>query len=272
MVSINTNIAAYYAQQNLRTSSQAASDSIARLSSGNAIVRASDNVAGLAIGTTLATDVSTLNTASSNATQASSLLQVADGATSSLSQILQRQKALAVQSNSGTLSDTERGYLDQEFQQLTTEYNQIVSTTNFNGVNLLDGSISGSSTLNGKATQASATTLTGLGTSGISAAVFSGTYNNSVSGAQTGATINIEDTAGTGVSDIVTANLNGQTYTSGATDLSAASAHTITLHDSAGDVLTLTTQSGAVVGQTAANTLSGKIQTDVQSSTAYQTP
>src|ERR1700743_1636005 len=113
MASINTNIAAYYAQNNLRTASNNAQSSIARLSSGNAIVSASDDVSGLAIGTILKTNVSTLKTASSNTSQANSLLQVADGALASLGDILQRQKALAVQANSGTLSDTERGYLNQ---------------------------------------------------------------------------------------------------------------------------------------------------------------
>ena len=272
MPSINTNIAAYYAQQNLRTSSAAASDSIARLSSGNAIVRASDNVAGLAIGTVLKTDVSTLTTASQNASQASSLLQVADGSVSSLSQILQRQKALSVQANSGTLSDTERGYLDQEFQQLTTEYNQIVTTTNFNGVNLLDGSISGSSNITSGAS--SAQTFSGLPTSGntVNTATLGGTYNNQVVGSQSGAIVTISDTAGTGVSDIVSVTLNGQTFTSNATDLHAAGASTITLHNGAA-TLTIATVAGtgATVGQTAATALAKSIQSDLSGTTVTQT-
>ena len=278
MASINTNIAAYYAQNNLRTASNAATSSIARLSSGNAIVQASDDVSGLAIGTILKSDVSTLQTASSNAAQATSLLQVANGALTSLSDILQRQQALAVQSNSGTLSDTERGYLNQEFQQLTTEYDQIVSGTNFNGVTLLDGSISGASGLIGKTTQNSATTLVGLGSTALTAATFSGTYNNNISGSQSGAIVTIADTAGTGVSDIVSVTLNGQTYVSNATDLHATGTHSITLKDGAGDTLTLATSAtagtagtGAIVGQTTATALAASIQADLASTTAYQT-
>ncbi len=146
MSSINTNIAAYYAQNNLRTAANAAQASIARLSSGNAIVSASDNVAALSIGTILRTTVSTLRTAATNAGQGTTLLQVADGALSSLGEILQRQKALAVQANSGTLSNNERSYLNQEFQALKSEYDRIVTKTNFNGVNLLDGTLAASKT------------------------------------------------------------------------------------------------------------------------------
>jgi flagellin len=270
MASINTNIAAYYAQNNLRTAANNAQSSIARLSSGNAIVQASDDVSGLAIGTILQTDVSTLKTATSNASQATSLLQVANGALTSLTDILQRQAALATQSNSGTLSNTERGYLNQEFQQLTTEYDQIVGDTNFNGVNLLDGSISGASNLIGKTTQNSATTLVGLGSSALTAATFSVSYNNNVSGSQSGATVNIENnTAGT--KDIVTVTLNGQIYTSNQIDLSAAATHSIALTDAAGDTLTLTTASTSTTAQGTATTLAASIQADLASSTAYQT-
>jgi len=274
MASINTNIAAYYAANSLRTASTAAQSSIARLSSGNAIVQASDNVSGLAIGTVLQSDVSTLQTASTNASQATSLLQVANGGLTSLTQILQRQQALAVQANSGTLSNTERGYLNQEFQALTTEYNNIVSTTNFNGVNLLDGSISGASGLIGKTTQNSATSLVGLGSTTINTATFSGTFNNNIAGSQSGAQVNIlMGTAGT--KDIVTVTMNGQVYTSAQAgiDLSTAAAHTIALTDSAGDTFTIVTQASAIGGTTQAtsNTLAAAIQTDLQSANAYQT-
>ena len=73
--SIHTNLAAYYAQANIAIASQLAQSSVARLSSGNAIVAASDNVAALATGTSLATQVSALKTALTNASQGGSLLQ-----------------------------------------------------------------------------------------------------------------------------------------------------------------------------------------------------
>ena len=156
MASINTNIAAYFAQNNLRAASEKSQMSIARLSSGNKIVRASDDVAALSVGTILRTDVNTLKTALTNTNQGSTLLQVADGAMARLGEILQRQKALSVQANAGTLSDNERGYLNQEFQKLREQYDSIVKSTNFNGINLLDGGLnsSGSSVASAQPTTA----------------------------------------------------------------------------------------------------------------------
>jgi flagellin len=143
--SINTNIAAYYAQANIAMASSSTANSVSRLSSGNRIVKASDDVAGLAIGTSLATTVSVLKTALSSTTQGNSLLQVADAGLGGLSEIAKRQKTIAAQALSGSLSDTERGFLDQEFQALVQEIDQIVSSTTFSSVKLLDGSIQGSS-------------------------------------------------------------------------------------------------------------------------------
>lgn len=145
--SINTNIAAYSAQANIGRASTNASTSIARLSSGNRIVKASDDVAALAAGTSLRTLVTTLKTALLNAAQGGSLLQVADGALAQISDILQRQKAIAIQAGSGSLTDTQRGFLDQEFQALTDQIDQIAASTNFNGVTLLNGRLGTSLTL-----------------------------------------------------------------------------------------------------------------------------
>lgn len=139
--SINTNIAAYSAQGNIGRASSSAAASIARLSSGNRITKASDDVAALSIGTSLRTGVTTLKTALLNASQGSSLLQVADGALSQLSEILQRQKAIATQASSGSVGDAERGFLNQEFQALTNEINRIAGSTNFNGVKLINGGL-----------------------------------------------------------------------------------------------------------------------------------
>ncbi len=139
--SINTNIAAYYAQMNIGKASTSASSSIGRLSSGNRIVRASDDVAALSVGTSLRTQVTTLRQALVNTSQGSSLLQVADGALSQITDILQRQKAIAVQAGSGSLSSAERGFLNQEFQNLKDQIDQIATTTNFNNVKLLGGGL-----------------------------------------------------------------------------------------------------------------------------------
>ena len=145
--SINTNIAAYYAQANISIASRLAAASVSRLSSGNRIVLAADDVAALATGTSLATTVSALRTALTNAAQGTSLLQVADGALAQITSILQRQKAIAQQAGSGSLTDSDRAFLNQEFQALTDEIDRISSSTNFNGVNLIDGGLSGSTAI-----------------------------------------------------------------------------------------------------------------------------
>lgn len=139
--SINTNIAAYFAQANIGTAANATSASVARLSSGNRIIKASDDVAALSIGTSLRSNVSTLRVAKLNTSIGTSLLQVADGALAQISEIVQRQKALAVQASSGSLSPTQRGFLNTEFQQLVAEIDRIATGTNFNGVSLLNGSL-----------------------------------------------------------------------------------------------------------------------------------
>ncbi len=140
-LSINTNIAAYYARSSIARGSRRAASSIARLSSGNRIVRAADDVAAMSTGTSLRTNVTTLRMALINTSQGSSMLQVADGALAQVTDILQRQKAIAVQASAGSLSGQERSFLNQEFQNLTSEIDRLASQTNFNGVTLLDGSL-----------------------------------------------------------------------------------------------------------------------------------
>lgn len=145
--SINTNVAAYTAQSNIGKASSNAGASIARLSSGERITRAADDVASLSVGTSLRTQVTTLRQALVNASQGSSLLQVADGALNQITDILQRQKSIAVQAGSGSLTDSERGFLNQEFQALASEIDRIVDSTTFNGVQLLAGGLGNSATL-----------------------------------------------------------------------------------------------------------------------------
>jgi len=148
--SINTNIAAFYAQANIATAANNAQSSVARLSSGNRIVQASDDVAALATGTSLQAQVGALKTAQTNAAQGISLLQVADGGLAQIGNILQQQQSLALQAGSGALTNTTRGFLNQQFQALTQQINILATGTSFNGVQLIDGSIAtgGSSSSN----------------------------------------------------------------------------------------------------------------------------
>lgn len=161
--SINTNIASYFAQQNIGNANSAVSSAVGRLSSGNRIVRASDDVAAMSVGTSLRATVSTLKMGKLNASQGASMLQVADGALSQIQDMLLRQKALSTQATSGTLKAAERGFLDQEFQNLTLEIDRLVENTNFNGVKLLDGTLGGSTTVLAK-TDAISAALAVVGT------------------------------------------------------------------------------------------------------------
>lgn len=139
MAVISTNTAANTALRYLNINQSAQSDALAKLSSGSRIQSAKDDASGLAIGATMSSDIAVLNQASINAQHGQSVLNTADGALSNISDILERMKSLTAQSQTGTVSDTERGYIDAEFQQLVAEIDDIANTTKFNGVALLDG-------------------------------------------------------------------------------------------------------------------------------------
>jgi flagellin len=136
---VATNTAANSALRFLNQNSSAASSSVSKLASGSRIVKASDDAAGLAIGTRLKADVTALTQAGINASQGASVVQVADGGLGRIGDVLQRMKALAAQSLSGVPTNTERGFIDAEFQQLVDEVRDIAITTRFNGASLLDG-------------------------------------------------------------------------------------------------------------------------------------
>ena len=137
---VATNTAANSALRFLNNNSSAASTSVGKLASGSRIVKASDDAAGLAIGSRLKADVTALTQAGINASQGASVVQVADGGLGRIGDVLQRMKALAAQSLSGVPTDTERGFIDAEFQELKSEITDIATTTRFNGESLLTGS------------------------------------------------------------------------------------------------------------------------------------
>lgn len=192
--SIISNISALNAQGNINKASSSASASISRLSSGSAISKASDDVAGLATGTALRTQVTTLRTALQNASQGSSLLQVADGALSQIIDILQRQKAIATQASSGQLTDANRALLNQEFTALTSEVDRLATTTNFNGVNLLAGGLGSKTSLSRTDAQSAAAVIAAptLGGANVTAS----TVAVQAFSTQTGGLLNVANTAG----------------------------------------------------------------------------
>lgn len=110
------------------------------LTSGLAINQSSDNPAGQAVVAALTSQINTQDIATRNANDGISLLQTADGASESITANLQRLNELAIQAQNGTLNDSQRAIINQEFQQNLESINQTVSGTQFNGQNLLDGS------------------------------------------------------------------------------------------------------------------------------------
>jgi flagellin len=143
---VATNTAANSALRYLNYNSSQASASVGKLASGSRIVKASDDAAGLAIGTRLKADVTALTQSGINAAQGASVVQVADGGLARIGDVLQRMKALAAQSLSGVPTDTERGFIDAEYQQLLSEIDDMAATTRFNGASLLDGSTAAAAT------------------------------------------------------------------------------------------------------------------------------
>jgi flagellin len=137
---ITTNISSLNAQRNLTTSQGSLATSLQRLSSGLRINSAKDDAAGLAISERMTTQIRGLNQATRNANDGVSLAQVAEGALAGIGNALQRIRELSVQSANATNSASDRAALDVEAQQLSAEVQRIASSTDFNGVNLLDGS------------------------------------------------------------------------------------------------------------------------------------
>ncbi|MDM3871014.1 flagellin [Porticoccus sp. W117] len=140
---INTNIASLTAQRNLNNSQSALNTSLQRLSSGLRINSARDDAAGLAISERFTTQIRGLNQAARNANDGISLAQTAEGALSEVTNNLQRIRELAVQSSNATNSASDRTALQQEVTQLLNEIDRVANQTQFNGVNLLDGSFTG---------------------------------------------------------------------------------------------------------------------------------
>jgi len=138
---INTNIPSLTAQRNLNTSQSDLATSLQRLSSGLRINSAKDDAAGLAISERFTTQIRGLNQAIRNANDGVSFAQTAEGALSTAGDALQRIRELAVQSINDTNSSADRQALNNEVSQLIAEVNRIASSTQFNGQNILDGSL-----------------------------------------------------------------------------------------------------------------------------------
>jgi flagellin len=141
-LNVVSNYAANVAQRYLQKADAEASRSVAKLAAGTRVLSAADDAASLAVGLSLKADVVSLKQAAVNVGQASSVIQIADGAMSTVTDILLRMKTLAVQGASDQLASTQRAMLNSEFTELLSEVDRVAAVTNFDGQSLTTGSLS----------------------------------------------------------------------------------------------------------------------------------
>lgn len=142
MSSIATNINASRAEHAMTDATQLVEKSTLQLATGRRVNTASDDTAGMAIGSKLSTQSISLQRAMRNANEGVSMLQTADQAAGSMSNALVRMRELAVQAANDTYSESDRLALDNEFAQLREHLNTAIDSTQWNGKKLLDGSVS----------------------------------------------------------------------------------------------------------------------------------
>lgn len=177
-LSILTNVSAMNTQQNLLNSSNAVAQSMARLSSGLRINSAADDAAGYAISEGLTAQTNGLDQASRNTNDAVSMVQTASSSLTDVQNMLQRVRELAVQYNNGSNSSDDHTAIQDEVNQLTDEISRETGASNFNGINLLDGSAGSGGTVTFQVGANSGDTLTAsfaslTGSSGLGITGFS---------------------------------------------------------------------------------------------------
>jgi len=150
MAVINTNISAILTQNAMMKNDRDMQTTMERLSTGKSVNSAKDDAAGIAVSSRMTSQIKGLDQAVQNAGDAISMIQTADGASIELGNMMQRMRELAVQATNGTVTSTDQGSLDLEFQQLKDEISRVANNSQWNGNNILDGSAGTSS--NGTAT------------------------------------------------------------------------------------------------------------------------
>jgi len=203
---VRTNVMAMNANRQLGVNSSQVSKSIEKMSSGFRINRAGDDASGLAISEKMKAQIKGLEQASSNSQDGISLVQTAEGATTEIHNMLNRMVELATKSANGTIqNNVDRDAIQKEVDALNDEITRIASSTNFNGINLLDGSL---------ASDNKTATLT-IGTQSMVASVGSGFDSNGKTAAGTGGTITLatDDAAATGIVVTIASTGAGSTPT-----------------------------------------------------------
>ena len=217
---INTNVSALNAQSALTVNSRNMGVVMQQLSTGSRINSAKDDAAGLAIGQNMTSQIRGLDQAVRNANDGISMLQTADGALVETSNMLQRMRELSVQSANGTLSDTQRGYLNTEFTNLSSQIGKIATETVWNGKQLL--AASSASATSGDATSVVASTAAIPSSAGqavvASAASYAGYDTFTFQTGQSANTISVQISAMT-ETGLAIAGMNISTLAAGAAAL-----------------------------------------------------
>jgi len=188
MPSINTNVSALFAQNALSINARAQSSAMQQLSTGSRINSAKDDAAGLAIGQSMTAQIRGLNQAVRNLNDGISMVQTAEGAMTEVSNMLQRMRELAVQSSNATYSTTQRGYMQTEFDALSSQISKVGNETQWNGMQVLASGVTSLVFQAGAAaTQTITATLTTVMTaSGLSINTLSvGTSTSAITGIAT---------------------------------------------------------------------------------------
>ncbi len=172
MLAIKNNLMASNAARYLGQSYDALADSVERLSSGQRINSASDDAAGMAVRELMRADIAVLEQGSRNAQDGVSMLQTMEGAMQTMDTLLVRMQQLAEQAATGSYSSAQRTIMNSEFSQMAAEIERIATSTDFNGIKMLDNSATVSIHFGGATdkidVQGSKMTKAGLGLSGLS--------------------------------------------------------------------------------------------------------
>ena len=159
---VNTNIKALIAQQSGVKVGRDMATAMERLSTGLKVNKAADDAAGLAIGNHMTAQIRGLNMAVKNANDAVAMLQTAEGSMVEMTNMLQRMRELSVQAASDTNTSEDRQYLNNEFQALKSEFNRIVKNTQWNGMNILDGTFKANDYVTGLEASGATTSVPGF--------------------------------------------------------------------------------------------------------------
>ena len=213
---IQHNIAALNSHRQLGANNNAVSKNLEKLSSGYKINRAGDDAAGLAISEKMRAQIQGLETATNNANDGISLVQTAEGALTEVHSMLNRMVELATQSANGTYdNETDRANLQKEVESLKSEIDRIAESTNYNGINLLDGSLGATGSVKGEGMEDTVLASASTGITINNAAAVKETYTTAISNATN---------AAAGDSITIGFNANGKSYSITLTDASDGAA------------------------------------------------